>query len=198
MSMQRQDLRPLFRQILEVARRMSTQPRVHGNGFIQLDLEKGSRLHIWGHPALPRQKVDTGIHDHRFGFRSRVIVGRVVNAMWRTVEVDSEPTHKIYVPKPSKTENTTLQDSGEVVRARIYHSETVLAGESYVMHPRMFHETFTDRPSATLMTKTVEDHEHMARVLVPMGLEPDNDFHRDAALPCERLWEIIEEVLSCG
>lgn len=185
--------------IHDVMQRASGLPRVHGNGFIQLDLEKGSRLHIWGHPALPRQKVDTGIHDHRFGFRSKVIVGRVVNAIWRTQISEENPTHKIYIPKghSDQSENTTLSDSGEVVRASISYSETMLAGESYVMHPRAFHETFTDRPSATIMTKTVSDDNHVARVLVPMGYEPDNEFHRDHAMNVPRMWKIIEEVLSC-
>jgi hypothetical protein len=38
-------------------------PRVHGNGFIQLDLPDGKRLHVWDED-IPRQKVNTSMHDH--------------------------------------------------------------------------------------------------------------------------------------
>lgn len=175
-------------------------PRVHGNGFIQLDLEPGTRLHVWGHRNLPRQTVDTGIHDHKFGFRSTAIVGRVVNILWTTIDYPEETypgvaSHKVYVPRGSsiKSENTTLSDSGERVKAYPASSRTVLIGEAYYMEPRAFHETISDRPSATIMTKGYEVP-HVARILVPMGQEPDNDFNRDA-FPVARLWEIIEEVL---
>jgi len=55
------------------------RPRVHGNGFVQLDLTERSRLHIWGDPRIPKQKVATPIHDHVFGFESTIIVGRVIS-----------------------------------------------------------------------------------------------------------------------
>ena len=174
-------------------------PRVHGNGFLQLDLNQGSRLHVWGHRDLPRQRVDTGIHDHRFGFVSTVLVGRVVNANWLTIETsEAVPTHKIYtaVVDSPQSHNTTLSDSGERVHVYIENAQIVLRGEKYRMYPGMFHETFTDRPSATIMQKTTHLVGHSPRVLVPLGQEPDNEFHRDEALPQDRLWEIIEEVLS--
>lgn len=174
-------------------------PRVHGNGFIQLDLEPGARLHIWGHPALPRQKVDTGIHDHRFGFRSCVVVGRIVNAMWVTTELMGSvigATHKVYQPAARDGEDTTLSDTGRRVIASIHYSQTVLREQTYYMEPGDFHETFTDRPSATIMTKERTNHSHVARVLVPVDREPDNDFNRNDAMSEARLWKIIEEVLS--
>jgi hypothetical protein len=81
------------------------------------------------------------------------------------------------------------------VIAYISRSTTVLKRQAYHMWPCRFHETFTDRPSATLMTKDKTNHAHTPRVLVPMFHEPDNDFNRNDALPAARLWEIIEEVL---
>src|SRR5512146_542220 len=50
-------------------------PRVHGNGFIQLDITPTVRLHLWGDARIPRQRVATTIHDHAFGFTSRVVLG---------------------------------------------------------------------------------------------------------------------------
>ena len=56
--------------------------RVHGNGFLQLDLPDDCRLHIFAHPALPSQRQSTHIHDRRFGFGSKVLRGRLVNVCY--------------------------------------------------------------------------------------------------------------------
>lgn len=176
-------------------------PRVHGNGFIQLDLDPGRRLHIWGHPDVRRQVVDTGIHDHRFAFVSRVLVGRVMNVEWGAVDYDFAPdnvsvTHKIYAPEVRDGEDTILRDTGHRVAAYPKFTRTVLVGQSYTMEPAEFHETVTDRPSATLMRKTFERPELTARVLVPVAQEPDNDFNRNSVMSTPRMWAIIEEVMS--
>ena len=49
-------------------------PRVHGNGFIQVDLTHDTRLHVWGDKRIPRQNTYTPIHDHVFGFKSHLVV----------------------------------------------------------------------------------------------------------------------------
>lgn len=42
------------------------KPRVHPNGFIQLDISETDRLHVW-HPSLPyRQKTFSPVHNHIF------------------------------------------------------------------------------------------------------------------------------------
>jgi hypothetical protein len=175
-------------------------PRVHGNGFIQLDIGAGRRLHVWGHRDLPRQKVDTGIHDHMFDFISTCIAGRVVNAHYKVV--GREPTHTVYGPEPRDGEDTALRPldlggltPGKLIDCRpyVYHMRLVPSGESYSFEHREFHETFTDRPSATIMQKGAK-YPGRARVLVPIGFEPDNKFNRND-FPPERLWEIIHEVL---
>lgn len=186
-------------EVMQKAR--GNSPRVHGNGFIQLDLESGARLHVWGHSMVPRQKVDTGIHDHRFAFISRVIVGRVMNVEWNTINYNFAPdnpsiTHKIYEPSVREGEDTVLSYTGQVVAAYPSMTRTVLAGQAYTMEPRQFHETISDRPSITIMRKTYEVPSHVARVLVPIGKEPDNEFNRND-FDTKKLWQVIEEVLSC-
>src|SRR3546814_6146607 len=74
---------------LKAVRERGGRPRVHGNGFIQLDLTERGRLHIWGAPRIPRQKTATPIHDHVFGFESTVAVGRPVNLVFRIVYCES-------------------------------------------------------------------------------------------------------------
>ena len=67
-------------------------PIVHGNGFliVPLDGSNRRRVHIWGHPGLPRQKVATPIHNHRFNFISTCLAGRVFNLTYG-VQMDPDP-----------------------------------------------------------------------------------------------------------
>jgi hypothetical protein len=53
---------------------------LHGLGFIQVKLPANRRLHVW-HPDLPRRDcfAYSAIHNHRFGFRSTVLVGHQRN-----------------------------------------------------------------------------------------------------------------------
>ena len=92
---------------LEAVRASGSRPRVHGNGFIQLDLTERSRLHVWGDPRIPRQKVSTPIHDHVFGFTSTIIVGRLINVIY-DVELRRFGDFNIFTPEIREGEDTVL------------------------------------------------------------------------------------------
>lgn len=184
----------------------SVRPRVHGNGFIQLDLDHERRLHIWGHPDIPKQEVATPIHDHAFGFHSEILVGRLVNVVYDFLELLS-PTKgdawNVYEPVPRHNEDTILEFTGEQGAVRIGYTILLIAGNhflsEYDFEPFIFHEMFAPEPSATIITKrelTVAENlnGYKPRVLVPLGEEPDNSFDRYDNDP-EDLWRIIEEVL---
>lgn len=183
---------------LESLKQFGAVPRVHGNGFIQLDLVPGGarRLHIWGHPELPRQKVDTGIHNHRFDFTSECIRGRIINAVY-TYHWDPELiTHIPHAPVVREGEDTVLSPlSGRDLSLHKPQLEMVPEGQSYFMDGPDYHETFSDRPSATVMIKhrTIPGME--PTVLVPVGQVPDNDFNRNAFSE-GLLWRIIVDVLG--
>lgn len=86
------------------ARRRGAQPRVHPNGFIQLDLEAPAderwhegkqaghsgadlRLHVWNPPGvdLPHQDTVNEIHDHVFDMRSTVVRGELTQRLYEFV-----------------------------------------------------------------------------------------------------------------
>jgi len=68
---------------------------LHGLGFIQLVLPNNQRLHVW-HPDLPRRNCYeySAIHNHRFGFESRVLKGKQCNVRVE-VELAKEGTHQV-------------------------------------------------------------------------------------------------------
>ena len=69
---------------------LGSEPRLHGNGFIQLDLGDDQRLHIWSPDLPPAQRVSTQIHDHQF-FDSLPGLRRLA----RKVVIDGQPLSKV-------------------------------------------------------------------------------------------------------
>lgn len=175
--------------------RAGSNIRVHGNGFLQLDVGEGERIHVFGHPALPRQKVSTPIHNHRFGFESTVLRGVLVNLTWAfSFERSARATYQGYIAKPRVDEDTELVPMGETGVVMLLKHEVVVAGKSYRMEPRQFHQSLADEPTVTHMRKTSQiDLEPM--VLCRLPQHPDNTFNRyDLDEPA--LWRILEESLA--
>ena len=187
---------------LKTLRDAGVKPRVHGNGFIQFDVNETQRLHIWGDPRIPRQKVYTGIHDHVFGFESRIIVGRLLNVVYGYHEVDYGD-YRVYVPETRDREDTVLWPTFDRCRVFPIRSELIdwnTSVQTYTMDPFIFHETFTTGPAATIITKTGPTMAQGAvakpRILCPVNLEPSNDFNRYTAADEDLLWQITEDVLD--
>lgn len=185
---------------LAEVRAQGSRPRVHGNGFIQLDLTDRSRLHIWGDPRIPRQKVSTPIHDHVFGFTSTAIVGRLVNVIY-TIEHRTFGEFRVYVPEVREGEDTILKPTSMRVLIKPVRVDVVAWGRSgnkYSMIAGEFHETFApDGPAATIMQKDdiPKAQGVLPRVLVPITQTPDNDFNRYDADE-DVLWRVIEDTLK--
>lgn len=182
---------------VEKLKALGARPRVHGNGFIQLDLDKVRRLHIFGDPDIPRQRVMTPIHNHTFGFMSTVYRGALTNL---TMDFHSGvegilATHAEYVARIRDGEDTILVATGEVGQVEVDHwkSFTCGAGASYHFARDDFHMTVEHGPTITVIEKdapTLAQGGAPPRVLCPVSLKPDNDFNRYQASP-STLWEII-------
>lgn len=193
---------------LKMVRAMGNKPRVHGNGFIQLDLTKGSRLHIFGDPRIPKQKTRTPIHDHVFSFESRVIVGRLINVVYDFIERPKQsPTaeFRIYFSQTREGDDTILvpgdtYGSVSVINTDMVMASTCMGGNKYTMPSYWFHESIApDGPTATIITKyglTQAQGGGSPRVLVPVGVEPDNEFNRHHEADEDNLWRIIEQTLA--
>lgn len=187
--------------MLDDIRARGDRPRVHGNGFIQLDLTDTQRLHIWGDPRIPRQRTPTMIHDHVFDFMSRAVVGRLINVTYDYVEMEYGD-YRVYTPSIREGEDTVLKPTGTYVN--LYASSVDMisgnsASDRYDMHRGVFHETIApDGPAATVISKAgktqAQGAKDVPRVLCPVHTVPDNDFNRYDADP-ELLWQIIHDTL---
>ena len=171
------------------------EPRQHGNGFFQLDLYNGYRLHVWDPDYPIAQKVPTPIHDHRFTFESLVLYGVQKHVTYK-MEFDSKyPTHQIYEARPRIQEDTGLYATERYVSVGDRHVRTIPAGKSYVFGNKLFHETPNDSYVVTLLKKIEVDYNHLPRVLCPVGYEPDNEFTR-YDLPSDERWRVIEKAIN--
>jgi hypothetical protein len=176
-------------------------PRVHPNGFIQLDLndEHSMRLHVWPAIELPdRQRTRHPIHDHSFDMVSTVLTGKLINEMLvfllPTNYPDLIPNYQEHRGVKIGQEETILKPSGIFGSVTDISREVILPGQSYRVPAKTFHNSIVEGLTATLMSK-LDGEPYNPRVLVPVGVHPDNDFRREQTKP-EILWEQIELALA--
>lgn len=166
--------------------------RVHGNGYIQLDLGP-LRLHVWA-DGIPRQKVPTLIHNHTYSYQSTIVGGVLQHQVYR---LDTAGTaYRLYKAESTKGQDTRLLWTKEEVGARPIDTFSFPAGSSYDFAAGEFHTaTPLWLPTITLMQKTKEGVAHGPIVLCPRDQEPDNTFDRYQMDEVE-LWGIVVKALA--
>jgi hypothetical protein len=205
---------PALREEVAVIReRGGGNPRIHPNGFVQLDLEPvpdswqashqrghsgaARRLHIWNPPEvqLPRQETVNEIHDHVFDMRSTVVKGLLMQKTYRfAVGGFHVPTHQLYRAVYNKSSDSRLEALHVYGVVEPIARIPVPAGHSYTQGASTFHDSGADGLVVTVMEKTAI-RANQAHVLVPKDIEPDNEFDRASAAPAELVWEAIERSL---
>lgn len=198
-------------------------PRVHPNGFLQLDLvaddeqlpdaslstrirgatkprgHSGTRrrLHIWNPPMieLPKQKVVTSIHDHIFDMRSTVVMGTLWQVLYKLVP-DRFGAWHIAIARYSGAGESTLHPGDERFSAVPYNRFPITSGQRYTQPASTFHDSEAHGTVVTVMEKTKIYPDRDARALVRHGLDPDNSFDRRNAMDEDALWNVIEKTLG--
>lgn len=179
-------------------------PRVHPNGFIQLDLDcyapglqqghSGGyrRLHVWNPPGieLPRQPTRTAIHDHVFDMQSTVVVGKLTQVCYALIiGSGSKHTHQIYRADYNGPGDSTLQPTGITGALAKIDEFQISAGGNYTQPAFSFHDSVSQGTVVTVMEKT-KIHEGDASVLCEIGKEPD-EFDRRSVMSEAEIWEAI-------
>lgn len=173
---------------------------LHGLGFVVVQLSPRERMHVW-HPDLPRRRCfeDSQVHDHRFGFTSRVLVGELTNVVWER-DARGPSTHDVYLHAGERGPDGNRPWLKQPKATRLWQVEAtrVSAGQSYAMQAYAPHHTAVagDGVAVTLMTKTSEGTAG-ARSFVRKDAEPDTSFDRYQLKP-HRLWGYVVEALGWG
>ncbi len=178
-------------------RKLSNKPRLHPNGFIQLDIADGVRLHVWPQENLAKISVQVPIHDHVYGFDSFIMCGQMGNTIY-DIEIDPNGEYNLYQTTSYAAVKKELPL--EQVNNYRYALKTIKefwtsAGEIYHMNPFIFHESHTRELTATVIRITSFDKTKPVRVLCPIGVKPDNSFKRDS-VDQTILWGYIEKALK--
>jgi len=174
------------------------EPTLHPNGFVQYDLAPDVRLHIWS-PRLPEaQVVKTPIHDHTFNFRSQVLCGVLHHDVFGWTPTNNDPAYTLYTARPwltgLDTKLVSMAEHGDMALLE-QNQFTAEAVSEYTFKAGLFHESYADGLTATVMQKTRKHLRESARVAVPFGKEPDNDFSRyQTEENITLMFELIEEV----
>ncbi len=175
---------------------MTDKITLHGLGFVQVQLEGNQRLHVW-HPELPRRACfeHSAIHDHRFNFTSRVIVGTQINHAFE-MERHDDGDFVLYLHEGMRTAGGgrpwTPDGCANMIPDGVYW---ISAGNDYNTQAYDYHRTEPggDGRVATIMAKRGEylDGAHSS---CRCGVAPDTDFDRFQWAP-SRLWEVVSDVL---
>lgn len=182
------------------ARKTGRRPRLHPNGFIQLDLTKdGSvRFHVWPAVPIPAQKTRHTIHDHVFDMQSTILAGKMVNVLYKGVPLSEFQVHhalfpmfRMYRATRIAKDDTVLAPADENIYAlTIAYRESCEPGETYFMQKGLLHDSVPEGLTCTLMYKLNPDAEYRPIVAVPTDTVPDNDFRRETTDEHE-LWRHI-------
>ncbi len=179
---------------LDGEHKVDTDLRMHGNGFLQLELGDGARLHIWSDDLPPAQRVNTAIHNHRFSFNSNVLLGTLINKEYRFLS-GGTGSYNIYVPEKKDGENTELVATGQSGDFKWRGDNVLQAGEGYRFRAGDFHETLWEGLTATYFRKTMTHYAFTPSVACPADLEPDNEFDRYEGKGVD-LWEFVDQVME--
>ena len=174
---------------VDALRASGAKPHWFGLGFIQLKLDADSRLHFW-HPRLTADTSEEELHDHRYAFHSRILVGQIVHEEW-SLEPDGQGDfEKVVVScKPGVEADPVPVGRGRLVRGSTY---TMAAGSEYTFVETGFHRIRASRAVTYLERGPVT--KDFANVLRPVGEPSVCPFSR--TVPEDEIWECIGELLQ--
>ncbi len=177
----------------------SYKPRIHPNGFIQLDITENIRLHVWPKENLIKDNIRLPMHDHTFGFDSFVMNGSIGNKIF-DITKDQNGTYNLYTVMPyvAIKKEGILEKSDGCYSLHETKQFWTNAGESYHMDPFVFHESQLKQDAEIAVTaiKILPFDKNMsARVLCPINETPIQSFQRDS-IDQDTLWNYIEKGLS--
>lgn len=176
---------------------MTDKITLHGLGFVQIQLQGSQRMHVW-HPELPRRTCfeHSAIHDHRFDFTSRVLIGTQRNIEYADIWSD-EGEFVMYLHEGARSPNggRPWTPDGRTDMA-VLHDDLINAGGWYRQQAYKYHRTEPagDGRVATIMQKTYEGQKG-AHSTCRHGVQPDTDFDRYQWSPAQ-LWEAVRDVLT--
>jgi hypothetical protein len=167
---------------------------LHGLGFIQLKLDGNQRMHVW-HPALPRRNCyeHSAIHNHRFGFTSRVLKGTQINQRCDLEVTKPDTGSHLLISHNGPRSDKGGRESYPVADVNVHMRdvERYRPGEEYTMPALEYHHTPCEGVVITVLQKHAELSIH-ANSVCRRGVGFHYDFDRFQLSP-EDLFGIVKD-----
>lgn len=179
-------------------------PRWHGNGFTQLDLNPRQRLHVW-HPAWAQNpRHNSTIHDHVFDLTSEVLLGKVGHEAFEVIygETLSGPIQVFRLQGwgsgpytgAARAEHHEWRGRGT---KKSLGSYLIPAGGQYSFPRYQFHESSHEGLTATLMTRSNGvSPDARPRIVCPVIEDPTDARESGHGPGVEAMWSIVEEAVD--
>jgi len=181
---------------------MERWPRLHPNGFIQLDLleDLSLRLHVWPDERLQNQKTMHPIHDHSFNMESTILTGCLTNLVYEfqpseyNIQTTLYQAQRLVGCQDTYLQPANLKINTGYLRLLGLKSSTYLPNNTYSLPKRVLHDSIPHALTATLMTKS-DVSSYSPLIAVPKGVIPDNNYTRES-IDEEILWSFIKRALD--
>jgi len=170
------------------------EARFHGNGFIQVPLNKVTRMHIYD-PDFKFKRVENArIHDHQFTFESTILVGRLFHTVYdvRRQTEDEEP-HGLYMVDEDAEDGPLVK----IDMCGLYNEKTEVysEGQNYRFGgAQSFHDSWSEEFTITVMTKVAFEprrSEYYPWVVALNDEVPDNAFGSQPSI--KRMRPVIQK-----
>jgi hypothetical protein len=183
---------------IDALRAYGNAPRVHPNGFIQLDLVDRLRLHVWSDRPLRARGKSASVHDHVYGFTSDVRLGTLVHREIRLYE-HPEGEYELYAVESYAVAGRSMPlrpIDGKRHKIVSTVERRLVAPVRYAFPAFAFHEAWAVGLTATVIAIDEPDRTRAARVLRPFGQPPVAEvFERDGGTgERDMLWDVIDRV----
>ena len=140
-------------------------PHWFGLGFVQLKLDETTRVHFWS-PSHGQITPEDELHDHRYGFVSKVVAGSMVHEVWNWEPRDDGDHEMTEVScKPGAPSDPAVIGRGQIRLAGRYR---LAVGSDYMFPANCFHRGRTEGGAITLLARGPVERD-TARVLRPLG-----------------------------
>lgn len=116
--------------------RKNTHPQTFGLGFVQCKLNEKERLHFWFPEELQTVRA-TELHDHRYGFNSKVLSGYITHEVFEVYETAEETPY--VMSDVSCDPELPVEEQWKPVNIESFGKSTYHKGESYDMKVGQFH-----------------------------------------------------------
>src|SRR5688572_12499486 len=170
-------------------------PRVHPNGFIQLDLAPDERLHIWTEEPLAVRPDGADIHDHTYDFDSEVLEGALRTIVYEVAPSATGDWKVIETMPYAATGHAGELWDADDARYDLHATEecVISAGGKYFFEKRQFHKSFPVGFTATRMRIHPVDRTLSARLVTPASTPSPPTFYRNCVDP-DLLWTEIKKL----